>query len=157
VEGLVRLFDLLNPHVKRVQLLINQILEVIRGVENAVDGPHQEREEDQADELKDDRERVLGRCTANVVTVADSCDYLKNPVEGKDVLRMNGLSMEPLLWIITDERPRVLAGAVVGRPALFVGLLKVDRRALLAAAEEEPDAGVDVAGVDHEHYEAGKP
>jgi hypothetical protein len=51
MERLIRLFDLLNPHVKRVKFFVDQILKVVRGVEDTIDRPHQEREEDKADKL----------------------------------------------------------------------------------------------------------
>jgi hypothetical protein len=51
MEWLVRFFNLLNPHVKRVELFFNQVIEIIRGVENTVDGSHKEREEGKTHEF----------------------------------------------------------------------------------------------------------
>lgn len=51
MERLVRLFDLLDPHVKRVKFLFNQIIEVIGCVEDTVDGSHKEGEESKTHEL----------------------------------------------------------------------------------------------------------
>jgi hypothetical protein len=36
VERLVRLFNLLDPHVEGVELLLNEVVEVVRGVEDTV-------------------------------------------------------------------------------------------------------------------------
>ena len=62
VVWLVRLLDFLNPHVKGVELLLDKVIEVVLGVEDAVDGAHQEGEEGQTQELQDDGEDVLVRC-----------------------------------------------------------------------------------------------
>jgi len=59
VEWLVRFFNLLDPHVQRVKFLFNEVIEVIRSVEDTVDGSHQEREEGQSHELKSNRENIL--------------------------------------------------------------------------------------------------
>lgn len=56
MERLVRLFYLLDPHVQRVKFLINEVLKVVRSIEDAIDRPHQEREENKPNELKDYRE-----------------------------------------------------------------------------------------------------
>ena len=51
MEWLVRLLNLLNPHVQRIKLLFNQIIKVVFCVENTVDGSHEEREEGKTNEL----------------------------------------------------------------------------------------------------------
>lgn len=45
VEWFVRLLDLLYPHIKVVELLFDKVIERVRGVEDTVDGTHQEGEE----------------------------------------------------------------------------------------------------------------
>ena len=59
MERLVGLLNLLDPHVKLVQFLLDQIVEVIRCVENAINRSHKEGEECQTEELKNDGENVL--------------------------------------------------------------------------------------------------
>ena len=62
VVWLVRLLDFLNPHVKGVKFLLDKVIEVVLGVEDAVDGTHQEGEEGQTQELQDDGKDVLVGC-----------------------------------------------------------------------------------------------
>lgn len=40
VERFVRLFYLFNPHVQRVKFFIDEVLKVVRGIENTVNRPH---------------------------------------------------------------------------------------------------------------------
>ena len=54
MEGFVRFFNLLDPHVKGVQFLLDEVIEVVRCVEDSVDRTHQEREEGETQELKGD-------------------------------------------------------------------------------------------------------
>ena len=91
MEWLVRLLNFLDPHVQRIQLLFDKVIEVVGCIENTVDGAHQEREESQTQELEGNREDVLVRCGTRVVTVSDGCDDLEDPVKGKDVLGVLGL------------------------------------------------------------------
>ena len=51
VERLVGLLNLLDPHVQRVKFLLNEVVEVVRGVEDSVNGTHQEGEEGQTQKL----------------------------------------------------------------------------------------------------------
>jgi len=51
MERLVGFLNLLDPHVERIQLLFNQIIEVIGSIENTVDRTHEEGEERQTHEL----------------------------------------------------------------------------------------------------------
>ena len=51
VEGSVGLLNLLDPHIQRIKLLLNQIIEVVRCVENTIYRTHQEREEGETEEL----------------------------------------------------------------------------------------------------------
>ena len=60
VEWLVGFLNLLDPHIKLVQLLLDQIIEIIRCVENTINRTHKEREESETKELKNDGEDVLG-------------------------------------------------------------------------------------------------
>lgn len=94
VEGFVRFLDFLDPHVQGVQLLLDEVVEIIRGIEDTVDGAHEEREEGEAQELKADGENVLVRSFTGVVTVADCCDDLEDPVEGENVLSNDRFGVE---------------------------------------------------------------
>jgi hypothetical protein len=40
MEGLVWLFNFLDPHIKLVQLLINQVFEVVRRIEDTINTTH---------------------------------------------------------------------------------------------------------------------
>jgi hypothetical protein len=91
MERLVGLFDLLDPHIKRVKFLFNQIIEVIGSVEDTVDGSHKEGEESKTHKLQGDGKNVFLGSGSRVVSVTDSCNDLKDPVEGKDVLSMVSL------------------------------------------------------------------
>ena len=55
MEGFVRFFYFFDPHIKRIQFLFDQIIKVIFGVEDSVDGSHQEREEGSEEEEKKKR------------------------------------------------------------------------------------------------------
>ena len=94
VERLVRLLDLLDPHVERVQLLLDQVVEVIRSAEDARDRAHQEREEGQAQKLEQYGENVFRLRLPGVITIAYSGDDLEDPIESKDVYRCNVLLRE---------------------------------------------------------------
>jgi hypothetical protein len=52
MERLVGLLNLLDPHVEGVKLLFNEVIEVIRSVENTVNGSHEEGEESKTHKLK---------------------------------------------------------------------------------------------------------
>lgn len=45
VEWLVRFLNLLDPHVERVKFVFDQVIEVVGGVEDTINGSHKEREE----------------------------------------------------------------------------------------------------------------
>jgi len=51
MEWFVWLLNFLDPHVQLVQLLINQILEVIRSVKDTIDTTHEEWKEDKSYKL----------------------------------------------------------------------------------------------------------
>ena len=59
VEWLVRLLNFLDPHIKRVKLLLDEVIEVIGCVEDTIDGTHKERKECETQELQSYRENVL--------------------------------------------------------------------------------------------------
>lgn len=88
MKRLVRFLDLFNPHIELVQLFVDQVLKVIRGVEDAINTTHKEGEEDKSDELESDREKELIRGFTTIVTVADCCNNFKNPVKCKYILSM---------------------------------------------------------------------
>lgn len=104
MERLVGLLDLLDPHVKRVEFLFNQVIEVVRGIEDGVDGSHQEGEESQSHELQGNRENVLLRGASRVISISDGSDDFKDPVEGKDVLSVISLVPE-----VIGKGPRLCA------------------------------------------------
>lgn len=85
MERLVWLLNFLDPHVQWVELLLNQVIEVVRCAENARDWTHQEREEGQSQKLEQDREDVLLLRLPRVISIAYSSDYLEDPVEGENV------------------------------------------------------------------------
>jgi hypothetical protein len=86
MEWLVRFFNLLDPHVKGIEFILNKVIEIVRSVENTVDRSHQEREESKTKELKDDGENVLLGGGSGIISISDSGNNFKNPIEGKDVL-----------------------------------------------------------------------
>ena len=88
MKRLVRFLDLFNPHIELVQLFVDQVLEVIWGVEDAINTTHKEGEEDESDELESDREKELIGGFATIVTVADCGNNFKNPVKCKYILSM---------------------------------------------------------------------
>lgn len=137
VERLVRLFDLLDPHVQLIELLVDEVLEVVGCVEDSVDAAHQEREEDEADELQHDREEQLVWSLAGVVTVPDSCNDFEDPIESKDVLGVRWLVGKSVGWI-----------AVVDPTALAPITWILYRTTISLVAEIQPEAGVDMVGVD---------
>ena len=59
MERLVRFLNLLDPHVKGIKFFFDEVIEVVRSVEDTVDRSHEEREEGKAHELKCNRENVL--------------------------------------------------------------------------------------------------
>ena len=59
MERLVRLLNFLDPHVERVKLLLDKVIEVVGGVKYSVNGSHEEREESNSHELKGNRENVF--------------------------------------------------------------------------------------------------
>ena len=61
MERLVGLLNFLDPHVQRVKFLFDEIIEVVRSVEDTIDGTHEEREESQTHELESNGEDVLIR------------------------------------------------------------------------------------------------
>ena len=86
VERLIGFLDLLDPHVERIKLLVDEVLKVVGGIEDRVNTAHKEREEDEADELEGNREDVLLGGLAYIVTVSNGGDDLEDPVESEDVL-----------------------------------------------------------------------
>jgi hypothetical protein len=82
----VRFLDLLDPHIKRVELLLDQVVEVVCYRKDIGNAAHEERKESQAQELGQDTESVLKLCRTGVITVTDGGNNLKYPVEGEDVL-----------------------------------------------------------------------
>jgi hypothetical protein len=107
MERLVRLLDLLDPHVKGIKFLLNKVIEIVRGVEDTVDRSHKEREEGKSHKFKGNRENVFLGGRSRIVSVSDSCDNLKDPIEGKNVLRWNRLIVK---FILVDPRLCAVAG-----------------------------------------------
>jgi hypothetical protein len=126
----VRLLNLLDPHIQRIQLLFDQIVEVVLCVEDTVDRAHQEREESKAHEFKDDREDVLPGGSAEEIAVSYGGDDFKDPVEGKDILGVQRFVVE-----VVFKNPGFNALFVIGSCAVF------------KASQEQPEASVDVADV----------
>jgi hypothetical protein len=140
MERLVGLFDLLDPHIKRVKFLFNQIIEVIGSVEDTVDGSHKEGEESKTHELQGNRENVFLGSGSRVVSVTDSCNDLKDPVEGKDVLGMVSLVVKVIF-----KDPRLSA-------VLFFVIVSIIRNiwvnsAVFKTTDHKPNAGHDMAQV----------
>ena len=96
MEWLVRLLNLLDPHVQGIKLVLDEVIEVVRSVEDTIDGSHKEGEEGKTKELKDNRENVFLGGGSGVISVSDSGDNLENPVEGKNVLGMVRLVLKPI-------------------------------------------------------------
>ena len=94
MERFVRLLNLLDPHVERVKLLFDKGLKRVGCIEDTVDGPHQEGEEGEADELKGDREDVFLVGLSRVVTVTDCRDDFKDPIESEDILGVVRLKLK---------------------------------------------------------------
>lgn len=97
MERSVRLLNLLDPHVQLIKLLLDQVVEVVRRVEDTVDGTHEEREECETEELQDDGEDVLAGRGTRKVTVADSGNDLEDPIEREYILRRYTLTFETVL------------------------------------------------------------
>lgn len=93
----VGFLNLLNPHVKTIKLVFNQILEAIRHRENRGNCAHEEREEGQADKFCKDGENILKLSSSRVVTIADSGDNLKYPVECKYELGVSRHVLESII------------------------------------------------------------
>lgn len=145
VEWLVGLLDLFDPHVQLVQLLVDQVLEVVRRVENTIDTTHQEREEDESNKLQSNREKQFLRCLARVVTVADSRNDFENPVESKNVLcvlRLVGESFGRLTYV----------DPAAETPVAWI----LNFTAINLLTEVEPDARVDVIRVNNTEDQASE-
>ena len=70
------------------------IIEIIRSVENTVDGSHKEREESKSHEFQSDGENILIWGRTSIISISDSCDNFKNPIKRKNVLSMVWLIIE---------------------------------------------------------------
>ena len=134
VERLIWLLDFLNPHVQRVQLLLDEIVKVVRGAENTGDRSHQEWEEGEAEELEQDWEDVLTLSLARVITVAYSCDDLKDPIKCKNVNRCIVLLRKIRVSLVNPRRRAIVA---------------ILADAILLLTKENEDASAAVADVDH--------
>lgn len=144
-ERLITLLDLLDPHVQLVELLVNLVLEVVRCIEDLCDVAHEQREEHEAHELHENRvELLVGRC-AREVTVANSRDDLKYPVERKDVLGDARLISEAV-------RRQALIKPAVSAPDGRICL----RGTVVLLTEQYPYARHDVIQVDHEEDDVRK-
>ena len=128
VERFVRLFYLFNPHVQRVKFFIDEVLKVVRGIENTVNRPHQEREKDESNELENNGEKVLVRCLTCVVSISNGGDNFEDPIESEYVLRMHGLLGKSGVASALVS-PRVLA------------MWNVNIIAVLHLTQVQPDAG----------------
>ena len=149
VEWLVGLLDLLDPHVEGVKLVLDEVIEVVGGIENSVDGAHQEGEESKSQELKDDREDVLlggGTC---VVSVSYGCNDLEDPIEGKYVLSVVGLVLESVGKLPTGS-------ASVFSVVVTIIWLRVIKLAWISATEVEPDASHNMGNIDNDQNEGAE-
>jgi len=142
VEWLVRFFNLLDPHVQRVKFLFNEVIEVIRSVEDTVDGSHQEREEGQSHELKSNRENILFWGASWIITVSDCCNDLENPVESKNVL-----SVITLVTEVISVSPRLSAVLLHVVAISIVVIVRWVESAIRSKSNNEPDTSHDVTQV----------
>ena len=111
VERLVRLLNLLDPHIQGVELFIDEIFKVVGCIEYVIDTTHEEREEDEPYKLQNNREYILLACLPCIITVADSSNYFKYPIERKYVLCLLRLIREPIRFL-SLVGPRGLATSI---------------------------------------------
>jgi len=107
VERLIRLFNFLNPHVQRIKFLLNQVIEVVRCVENTINRTHQKRKESKSQKLQADRENVFIGCMTSVISISNSGDYFKYPIESKNIscviwFWVKSIVVNPTIY--TDDR-----------------------------------------------------
>lgn len=145
VKRLVGFLDLFDPHVELVELLVDEVFEVVRGVEDAVDATHEEGEEDKPDELESDREKELVGSFTRVVAIADRGNNLENPIESKDILSVLRLVRESV-----GSLPVVDPAALAAVPGVL------DSAAILLMSEVQPEARVDMICVYDTEYQAGE-
>ena len=78
--GFLNFFD---PHIKTVQLMLNQILKAIWHWEYGCNSPHKEWEESKTDEFCKDRKYVFILSVTSIISITDSRDDLKYPIKCK--------------------------------------------------------------------------
>ena len=85
MERLIRFFNFLDPHIQRIKFLLNQVIEVIRSIENSINRSHQKRKESEPQKLQANGENIFIRSMASVISISNCCDYLEYPIKSKNI------------------------------------------------------------------------